>query len=72
MAENITYIVENLFPQGVDNIPTELDIENKIKTGTFTVRDAILLKLYQDGINFGPEDVETNPSAVKKIKEIFT
>jgi hypothetical protein len=71
MAENITYIVDNWFPQGVDNIPTELDIENKIKKGTFTVRDAILLKVYQDGITFGPEDIEINPTAVKKIKEVF-
>ncbi len=64
---DITYIVENLFPQGVDSIPTELAIENKIKKGTFTVRDAILLKVYQDGIAFGPEDIETNSAAVKKI-----
>jgi len=68
---DITYIVENLFPQGVDSIPTELAIENKIKKGTFTVRDAILLKVYQDGIAFGPEDIETNSAAVKKIKEVF-
>ncbi len=71
MAETtyITKFMDALFPDGI--IPTKLDIQTKIRTGTYTVRDSLILKLYKDGITFGAEDLAIDADSMKKLESTF-
>tara|TARA_Y100000593_G_scaffold14193_2_gene26803 strand:- start:2781 stop:4787 length:2007 start_codon:yes stop_codon:yes gene_type:complete len=65
----ILQFMEKLFPDG--NIPSENDILDKIRKGNYTVRDSLIYKLYQEGVQFGYGDKFTDPDAVKVLETKF-
>ena len=65
----ILQFMEKLFPDG--KIPSENDILDKIRKGNYTVRDSLIYKLYQEGVQFGYGDKFTDPDAVKVLETKF-
>ena len=64
-AENIKdlnafrYIRDNLFPDGVENVPSIQEIKDKQKAGKLTVREAYLAKIYSQGFRVAPLFLES-------------
>jgi len=69
MAATVLTFMQKLFPDG--NIPSENDILDKIRKGNYTVRDSLIYKLYQEGVQFGAEDKFSDPDAVKTLETKF-
>ena len=64
-AENIKdlnafrYIRDNLFPDGVENVPSIQEIKDKQKAGKLTVREAYIAKIYSQGFRVAPLFLES-------------
>ena len=65
-------IRDTLFPDG--NIPTRDEVEAKINSGKFTVRDAYLAKMYTQGMDTAPlvEQFPDTKEFAKKFEQSFT
>ena len=69
MAAIVLTFMQKLFPDG--NIPSENDILDKIRKGNYTVRDSLIFKLYQEGVQFGIEDNFSDSETVKMLETRF-
>ena len=66
----ITDFMNMLFPDG--SIPSKIDIQGRIRAGSYTVRDAIIEKLYKDGIgNFSAADIAKDSVSVENLESTF-
>lgn len=65
-------IRDTLFPDG--NIPTRDEVEAKINSGKFTVRDAYLAKMYTQGMDTAPlvEQFPDTKEFASKFKKAFS
>lgn len=65
-------IRDTLFPDG--NIPTRDEVEAKINSGKFTVRDAYLAKMYTQGMDTAPlvKEFPDTKEFAKKFEQSFT
>ena len=65
-------IRDTLFPDG--NIPTRDEVEAKINSGKFTVRDAYLAKMYSQGMDTAPlvEEFADTKEFASKFKKAFS
>ena len=69
MAATVLTFMQKLFPDG--NIPSENDILDKIRKWNYTVRDSLIFKLYQEGVQFGIEDNFSDSETVKMLETRF-
>ncbi len=72
MAERVIVndLYEGLFPNG--DIPSLKEIQERITGKNFTVRDAIILKAYNDGMIFGEmADITANKNVVEMLQDKF-
>tara|TARA_R100000329_G_C7615401_1_gene218447 strand:+ start:46 stop:2064 length:2019 start_codon:yes stop_codon:yes gene_type:complete len=72
MAERVIVndLYEGLFPNG--DIPSLKEIQERITGKNFTVRDAIVLKAYNDGMIFGEmADITANKNVVEMLQDKF-
>ena len=69
MAATVLTFMQKLFPDG--KIPSENDILDKIRKGNYTVKDSLIYRLYQEGVQFGAEDKFSDPKAVQTLETKF-
>lgn len=63
-------LYENLFPDG--EVPSLREIQERITSKNFTVRDALIIKAYNDGMIFGEmKDIVANKKAVDMLENKF-
>jgi hypothetical protein len=66
----VTDLFESLFPDG--NIPSISELEQKVLTPKFTMRDAIILKAHYEGMTgFSTANVKANSELVKNLENAF-
>tara|TARA_R110002020_G_scaffold258439_1_gene472242 strand:+ start:113 stop:2203 length:2091 start_codon:yes stop_codon:yes gene_type:complete len=59
-----------LFPDGIENMPSQEVLINKLRNGTLTVRDALIIHLRKKGVRIGAGELKEIPIA-KQVEDIF-
>jgi hypothetical protein len=59
-----------LFPDGIENIPSQEVLINRLRNKTLTVRDALIIHLKKKGVRIGAAELKEIPIA-REVEDIF-